>query len=130
MITDTIYVTGLTDSGDLLCGGIWRLYRQEGFPVDLSVLILREKGVLPDLCEMMAEASMHSELPQLEKQCPELFTPEAKLKFMALLEREGYPQEDYTVAAERILLDKRLNGIAPSQYGKMVLVQSELKRFR
>jgi hypothetical protein len=121
MQTDTIYITGLTPDGIPLVGGIWRLYRQEGFPVDLSLLTIREKELVPDIMELFAEATIHYELPQAFKQCPEIFTDEAKTKWLVYLKANGENETDQFQAAEKILLQKRSNGIKKEDHGRMIL---------
>ena len=91
-MNSSLYITGTTSKGTKLIGGIWRVYRQHGFPVDLSLLEVREHGALPDVCEMMAEASLHDEPPQQVKQVPELFTDEVKAMFDLMLTLKP-PQE-------------------------------------
>lgn len=128
MNTDTIYITGLTPEGTPLVGGIWRMYRQEGFPVDLSIMIIREKSCLPDIMELFAEATIHMELPQVQKQCPELFDDETKGRWMLYLSANGLDKHDQFHAAEQILLKKRESAIKREDHGKMILACLNLQK--
>ena len=107
MNTDIIYTTGFNAEGKCLVGGIWRLYRQEGFPVDLSFMHIREMGHYPDYMEMMAEATMYGELERLLKQYPEIFTNDIKGKFMLYLSSQGSDTIGFEKAAESIVKKKR-----------------------
>jgi len=124
MIHDTIYITGITDAGTPLIGGLWRLYRQEGFPLDLSLLIVREKGCAPDIAELFAEATIHSELPQVHKQASELFTTETQNMWLRMVATNS---GDQFLAAEQLLLSKREHGQPPSEYGRALLAASALR---
>ena len=107
MNTDIIYQTAITTEGKCLLGGVWRLYRQEGFPVDLSFITIREMGHRPDYMEMMAEATMHGELERLMRQYPEIFTDEVKNKFALYLLSHGSDTLGFEKAAENIVNQKR-----------------------
>lgn len=126
MINDIIYITGLTPEGIPLVGGIWRIYRQQGFPVDISLMEIREKGYLPDIMELFAESTFYAELPQVRKQVPELFTLENIHKWNLYLESFGLKESNQFDVAEKILMEKRNNGIDKKDYGKMILMCLEL----
>jgi len=84
------------------------MHRQEGFPLDISLLECQERGLLPDIMELFAEATIYAELPMVEDNAPQLFTQEAKIRWLLYLRQ--YPEDDQFQAAEKILLDKRRNG--------------------
>lgn len=126
MINDIIYITGLTPEGIPLVGGIWRIYRQQGFPVDISLMEIREKGYLPDIMELFAESTFYAELPQVRKQAPELFTLENIHKWNLYLESFGLKESNQFDVAEKILMEKRNNGIDKKDHGKMILMCLEL----
>lgn len=108
--TEVIYPSGFFRGGPngltVIYGGAWRLYRQEGFPIDLTVITLQEQGALIDWCEAMAEAFLHTELPQLCKQVEVPAT--AKNKFATLIEyltkKHNISTDD---ACHKIINDKR-----------------------
>lgn len=66
-MNDTIYITGISTNGNLLVGGVWRVYHQDGFPLEMSYLILRDRGCSVDWLEAMADASTDNNLPALMK---------------------------------------------------------------
>lgn len=112
MNTDIIYLTGYTENMDKMIGGLWRLHRQEGFPIDTSLIEVRERGWFPDWMDLLAEATVHGELPTLEKQVeiPDVVKP----RFMAYLKHHGYPEVDFEIAAKRLLEKKRSDGVKVS----------------
>ena len=62
-----IYATGCTPEGAILIGGIWKLWEQEGFPIEMSHLICRDNGWAVDWLEAMADASCTNNCPALVK---------------------------------------------------------------
>ena len=73
-----IYATGCTSDGTMLIGGIWRLWHQEGFPLEMAHLVCRDKGWRVDWLEAMADASRSDNLPALMKQV-EAFLPSEEI---------------------------------------------------
>ena len=66
MSSDSIvYCTGCTSEGVLLMGGIWTLWHQNGFPLEMSYLVCRDGGWVIDWLEAMADASVTNDLPAL-----------------------------------------------------------------
>lgn len=89
-MNNPIYITDISkDHGHLMIGGVWRLWHQDGFPVEMSWLHARDQGNYVDWVEAMADASTDDNLPALVKQMESFLTPEdmmnCKMRFMALL---------------------------------------------
>ena len=126
MTSDTIYITGTTPEGKLLIGGLWRKHRQEGFPLDISLMLCREQGLLPDVVELFAEAMIHFELPSVREHAPELFTIKTTMQWMHLL--QTLPYTDQFQAAQHILLDKRSKGMGHKQYGRSQLLAAKTRK--
>ncbi|WP_289460500.1 hypothetical protein, partial [Klebsiella pneumoniae] len=80
------------NDGRMLMGGVWRLWHQAGFPLEMSYLLSMQNGIEVDWCEAMADASTDDNLPSLTQQLEGFLDDETmkKLKsgFMGLL-REG-----------------------------------------
>lgn len=104
----TLYFTGCTPDRVLLMGGIWKLWEQEGFPLEMSFLVCRDKGMAVDWLEAMADASRTNNLPALmaalETFLPAETIQTLKAGFMRVLQSG----ETY----EQILEGKRANGSA------------------
>lgn len=64
-MTPVLYKTGETPEGKNLVGGLWTFWAQEGFPIEMQLLLLEERGLVPDWAEAMADASRSNELPAL-----------------------------------------------------------------
>lgn len=62
-----IYNTGFTPEGKPLIGGVWTLWHQDGFPLEMSHLICQGNGWAVDWAEAMADASTSNNLPALVK---------------------------------------------------------------
>ena len=75
---ETLYITGLTHGGRTLVGGLWTMWAQEGFPLELSQIALRDQGHDPDWAEAMADASRTGNCPALMTQL-EALLPEGDL---------------------------------------------------
>jgi hypothetical protein len=60
----TLYTTGTPD-GRPLIGGVWRLYHQDGFPIEMSWITARDGNASIDWMEAMADASTTNNLPAL-----------------------------------------------------------------
>lgn len=109
MDTNTIiYTTGCTSSGVPLIAGVWTLWEQEGFPLEMSHLICQDSGWAVDWAEAMVDASVTNNCPALVKHI-EAFLPSEtilhlKVGFMHLV-RSGRSYES-------ILREKRENGKA------------------
>ena len=60
-----IYITGNTQaSGQLLVGGLFTMMDTFGFPLDLSILTLRDSGThTPDWLDYLADAEVQDKLP-------------------------------------------------------------------
>lgn len=65
MTASPLYVTGVTPEGQPLVGGVYRMKDEFGFPIDLSVLVLREKGANVDWLELLADAGRQSDASKL-----------------------------------------------------------------
>jgi hypothetical protein len=103
-----IYATGFTPEGVMLIGGIWKLWEQEGFPLEMSHLICRDRGCSVDWLEAMADASCTNNCPALMKHI-EAFLPSEtitalKLEFMRVLNSGK--------TSEQIVAEKQANGRA------------------
>jgi hypothetical protein len=59
-----LYITSITPEGKFLLGGIWKLYSQEGYPLEMSHLSCPEGHVI-DWFEAMLDASTTNECPSL-----------------------------------------------------------------
>lgn len=58
--------TYMTQPG--MMGGVWRLWHQEGMPLEMTYLHLKSKGIQVDWMEAMADASLDNNLPSLANQ--------------------------------------------------------------
>lgn len=101
-----IYATGCTPDGVTLIGGIWKLWEQEGFPLEMSHLVCRDKGWAVDWLEAMADASTTNNCPALMKHI-EAFLPShvithLKFGFMHVLNSGK--------TYEQIVAEKQANG--------------------
>ncbi len=79
--------TYITQPG--MMGGVWRLYHQEGMPIEMTYLHLMSSGVKVDWVEAMADASIDNNLSSLLDQML-IFIPRDQIdeigeRFMALL---------------------------------------------
>lgn len=120
---EIIYTTGCTPDGTPLIGGVWTLRDQEGFPVEMSHLVCRDKGWAIDWMEAMADASRTNNCPALIK-AVEGFLPEhaithLKLGFMHMV--RGGKSFDQVVA------EKRANGKKMEAFVRAVAVELSLQ---
>jgi hypothetical protein len=103
---EIIYSTGCTPDGVILVGGVWTLWNQEGFPLEMSHIICIENGWAIDWMEAMADASQSNDCPSLMKSI-ETFLPEQTLSRL----KTGFIQ---MVSAGKpfneVVDDKRNNG--------------------
>ena len=93
-----LYHTGLTEHGDCLLGGVWRLKSQEGFPLECSYLLVKDRPYLHiDWLEAMLDASRTNECPALMAELETFLTSEEvlslKLRFVAIT-RSGKTYEE------------------------------------
>ena len=82
---DVIYPTGMTLDGELLFGGVWKSYHQDGIPMDVTHDYLRENGHRVDWVEAMVDASMDNNLPSIMKQI-EFILSEDEIRML----KQGY----------------------------------------
>lgn len=59
-MSNPLYFTGLTEHGEPLMGGLFRMKDQLGFPLDMAFEKCREMRVCPDWFEAMADAMSQS----------------------------------------------------------------------
>lgn len=91
-----LYRTGRTPQGIPLLGGVWRLWHQDGFPLEMSYLFCQAEGLAIDWLEAMADASLTDNLPAL-MEAVEAFLPadviqDLKLGFAGCLSMGKTPQ--------------------------------------
>ena len=88
----SLYQTGFANDGRPLLGGLWRLWREDGFPVELGKLETESRGARVDWLELMADAAECGELPAAWRQVEGLLPPaeleRLKVAFSAILERD------------------------------------------
>lgn len=113
-----IYTTGTSRDGAVLIGGIWTLWAQEGFPLEMSYMIARTDGWAIDWLEAMADASTTNNLPimmdKVEAFLPSSVILHIKIGFMHAL------NGGQTYAA--IVRAKRENGAAFEDFIRKALV--------
>lgn len=101
---ETLYTTGLTHEGRTLVGGLWTMWTQEGFPLELSRIALKDRGCDPDWAEAMADASRTGSCPalmsQLEALLPEGDLLNLKAGFMRIV-ASGVSWDDFLKAKRR-----------------------------
>jgi hypothetical protein len=64
-MSSPLYITGKTTDGKILIGGVWTLWQQEGFPVEMSHLACQGRDISIDWLEAMADASTTDNCPAL-----------------------------------------------------------------
>ena len=114
-----IYATGCTPDGITLIGGIWKLWEQEGFPLEMSHLVCRDKGWAVDWLEAMADASCTNNCPALMQHIEGFLPAETitvlKVGFMRVLNSgKSY---------EQIVADKQANGRKFDDFVQAALVK-------
>lgn len=85
--------------GTPLVGGCWTLYRQFGFPLEMSAMFLKDQGGAIDWLEVLADASRYDEMPRVmdkieSGECLDGGPPsveELKLRFCALFLGDNPP---------------------------------------
>src|SRR5574338_1516675 len=55
-----IRITGVSDTGKPLMGGLFTLKDEKGFPLDMAYELCLENGFLPDWAEALADAGSQS----------------------------------------------------------------------
>lgn len=78
-MNSNLFQTGFTTSGTPLFGGVWTHWAQNGFPIELSYVTLRNHGALVDWLEVILDASRTNNLPALWEQMT-TFLPAEELK--------------------------------------------------
>jgi len=116
-IDSVIYATGTTRDGVVLIGGVWKLWEQEGFPLEMSHLVCQQNGWRVDWCEAMFDASTTNNCPALMKHI-EAFLPQEtilalKVGFMAVL-KSGKTYE-------QVVAEKQSNGRAFTDFVRAAL---------
>ena len=106
---DVLYCTGYPDNRPLIAG-LYTMKDTLGFPLDISVMICREKGWNIDWCEFIADAGRHGAAKFLDAisemeiiNVPNL--TEIQCKFFALLKLT--PGEDTDEQCKHIYDEKR-----------------------
>lgn len=112
-----IYLTGISSSGKPLLGGVWTLWEQEGFPLEMSHLICQESGWGVDWFEAMVDASVSNNCPALMKHIESFLPGETllllKINFMAAIQSgKSYQQ---------LLSEKRANGVAFEAFRQLAI---------
>ena len=103
-----IYTSGLTSDDYLLIAGVWTLWSQEGFPLEMSHMVCRDKGWRIDWLEAMCDASRHDDLPSLMGHI-ESFLDAATLTAL----KGGFSRWlDRGQSYDDLLAEKRANGTA------------------
>lgn len=120
---EIIYMTGCRLEGTPLIGGVWTLRDQEGFPLEMSHLVCRDKGWAIDWLEAMADASRSNNCPALMK-AVEAFLPEPavthlKMGFMNIV-RSGK-------SFDEVLAEKRASGKKMQAFVGAVAVELSLQ---
>lgn len=100
-MNNVLYITGLTEDLHTLIGGVWRMHHQEGFPLELSYITVKQSNFRIDWVEAMADASLDNNLHVLVKNI-EVFLPEKevtilKTLFAYLVRDKGMSYEDIMV---------------------------------
>ena len=108
-ISDPVmYATGCTPEGVVLIGGIWKMWEQEGFPIELAHILCRDKGCAVDWFEAMCDASITNNCPALMRQIDAILPEDAirklKIGFMHAI-KSGKTYEE-------MVSEKKRNGRA------------------
>lgn len=116
---EIIYMTGCTPDGTPLIGGVWTLRDQEGFPLEMSHLVARDKGWLIDWAEAMADASRSNNCPALMK-AVEAFLPSHVITHLKV----GFVQMVRSGKSfEQVIAEKRANGKKMEAFVRAVAVE-------
>lgn len=103
-----VYTTGITPDGIILIGGLWKLWEQEGFPIEMAHLVCRDNGCAVDWLEAMADASSTNNCPSLMNHI-EAFLPNA---VVSSLKRDFVNAHRRVKSYQQIISDKKANGTA------------------
>lgn len=107
-----IYVTGYTAEHKPLFGGVWTAWHQNGFPLEMSHMILRDRGDAVDWMEAMADASCSNDLPALMGHIEGFLDTETvnalKMRFVMML--------GTGVTYEQIVANKRAGSLRHEQH--------------
>lgn len=63
-----IYCTGVAPDGKPLLGGIWKMYSEQGLPIEISHMEAEERGCHVDWLEALADASMTADAHRLVRE--------------------------------------------------------------
>jgi hypothetical protein len=114
-----IYQTGFTKDGSPLIGGIWKMKTEVGFPVDLSILEIQQRGGAPDWAEMLADAGS-VDLPAFEfdnavhemRQVIPILADEIMHRFKLWFSSHAKHGEDFSQTCKALLAIKRNYAVA------------------
>ena len=113
-MNNPIYSTGCTLDGSTIIGGVWTLWEQEGFPLEMSYLLCQSKGWSVDWLEALADASCTNNCPALmdyvESFLPLHVVVAIKIGFMRYL--------DTGKTYQQIVEGKRANGKAFAEFAR------------
>lgn len=115
-MSNPIYCTGIGENGKPLLGGIWRMYSEQGFPIEMSHMEAQEKGCQVDWLEAMADASLTADCPRLVQEMEQFLSGsmhEIKTKFVQAVRKfsEHGNINDDVQTYRNILTHKRQNAI-------------------
>jgi hypothetical protein len=102
-----LYFTGHTPDGVPLVGGVWTLWAQEGFPLEMSYLVSRGNGWAVDWLEAMADASRSDDLPALIGHIEPFLARDVVQRFKAALSAVLASGKSFA----DILAEKRANAV-------------------
>lgn len=89
---ELIYATGKRHDGKILVGGAWRLWHQEGFPLEMTHLLCAQNGWQVDWVEAFCDASESDNAPALMK-AMEGFLPAEEVTAIKFLLNETIRQK-------------------------------------
>lgn len=115
---DIIYATGMTEDGDVLLGGIWTLWHQDGFPIEMSHLTVRDMpGYKIDWAEAMFDASRTDNCPALMDHIQNFLDADFVLGL-----KMGFMQAAQCGKTwAQLVADKRANGAAFVEHAALAL---------
>lgn len=116
-MTKVIYATGQTPDGYVLIGGVWTLWHQHGFPLEMSHLVSRDKGWRIDWLEAMADASTTDNCPALMHHVEAFLDAQTLLALKVGFVRVVRTGKTY----EQIVEEKRANGKAFEEFIEQAL---------
>lgn len=95
-----IKVTGVTESGDFLVGGLYTLKDTVGFPLDISYDVVKEKGCFVDWFDIALDAGCHgigkyeAILTEIESIAGSYVVGKIEFAFAVLWTQKGKPTYD------------------------------------